>query len=195
MISDSEILAFTFHYVSIKSKYLHGSQYVTKKFTFHYVSIKSFVCYAFPVVPFDLHSTMYLLNRIIHNLGWSWCDNLHSTMYLLNLCPRLFVYASNSFTFHYVSIKSIVRNKHGLVVCYLHSTMYLLNHKCKVIIGTIGANLHSTMYLLNPEWLQNNSYNGKFTFHYVSIKSSQYTMTTSTETHLHSTMYLLNLPR
>ena len=119
----------------------------------------------------DLHSTMYLLNPLTTKMVCLAVQDLHSTMYLLN--RRLTIFGGNrdTFTFHYVSIKSCPRSKgvagslylHSTMYllnlldspwnmalkAHLHSTMYLLNQNCKVIIGTIGANLHSTMYLLN----------------------------------------------
>ena len=75
--------------------------------------------------------------------------NLHSTMYLLNLDMQDDSVTTNKFTFHYVSIKSkesadsieayaqftfhyvsIKSNRPRILLqclCYLHSTMYLLN--------------------------------------------------------------------
>ena len=98
---------------------------------------------------------------------------LHSTMYLLNLddltnCPQNLW----SFTFHYVSIKSIARSRTSILTGHhLHSTMYLLNRVFLRLRGSRQRHLHSTMYLLNrfvglSQW--ENMYN------------------------LHSTMYLLN---
>ena len=77
--------------------YLHSTMYllnlngygvictILKKFTFHYVSIKSIKRKLRPLHQRDLHSTMYLLNRL----------------YITD-CP-----IPAEFTFHYVSIKSI----------------------------------------------------------------------------------------
>ena len=55
---------------------------------------------------------------------------------------------------------------------YLHSTMYLLNHKDYEAYDTTAIDLHSTMYLLNR-------------FKLVPAAAVWYD--------LHSTMYLLNL--
>ena len=53
--------------------------------------------------------------------------------------------------------------------------------------------LHSTMYLLNPNQLIADKYAlYKFTFHYVSIKSSIHHTADLRDMNLHSTMYLLN---
>ena len=73
MISDSEILAFTFHYVSIKSvRHSKG---------------ETGCC--------NLHSTMYLLNPSPTFSPDGDRHNLHSTMYLLN--PTEEVKAFNNF--------------------------------------------------------------------------------------------------
>ena len=77
--------AFTFHYVSIKSYGFPANNSVNFLFTFHYVSIKSFLKLAGDKPVINLHSTMYLLNRI-------------------GFPVRCFVF--HIFTFHYVSIKS-----------------------------------------------------------------------------------------
>ena len=75
------------------------------------------------------------------------------------------------FTFHYVSIKSITHKSTYRKNRYLHSTMYLLNPGELGSSHTIYANLHSTMYLLNPDAIISNHIRLIFTFHYVSIKS------------------------
>ena len=80
-------IAFTFHYVSIKSHSLqslmtketnlHSTMYLLNQegneqgkyyviFTFHYVSIKSMLRLTPSVTGTNLHSTMYLLNRKDH---------------------------------------------------------------------------------------------------------------------------------
>ena len=75
------------------------------------------------------------------------------------------------FTFHYVSIKSQTTHKLCLCICYLHSTMYLLNPFLQLYQNHNHQDLHSTMYLLNPflQLYQNHNHQD-----------------------LHSTMYLLN---
>ena len=78
-------MAFTFHYVSIKSHAVNVRIRQPCKFTFHYVSIKS-----------D-NTTYYLLRTHIY---------LHSTMYLLNRSHWTYSHQAHQFTFHYVSIKS-----------------------------------------------------------------------------------------
>ena len=119
---------FTFHYVSIKSRWTLSAKYTLKSFTFHYVSIKSS---SLPVLLFlfrNLHSTMYLLNRagdFRHSPLWR---DLHSTMYLLN--PE--------------QIKEEL-----LAWENLHSTMYLLNRCDAPTTIQFVNHLHSTMYLLN----------------------------------------------
>ena len=119
------------------------------------------------------------------------------------------------FTFHYVSIKSIIR-KHQLppqknlhstmyllnpndmikamnLLVHLHSTMYLLNQCRFCPCPRSHQHLHSTMYLLNPAaWHSSYRHHLQFTFHYVSIKSMDKGENRSKENNLHSTMYLLN---
>ena len=100
--------------------------------------------------------------------------HLHSTMYLLNHCRsgKTCIWYLE-FTFHYVSIKSIL-SQHTNRMCpkNLHSTMYLLNQiSDKSCLGK-KADLHSTMYLLNPKRLYFCRVSKGFTFHYVSIKSN-----------------------
>ena len=119
------------------------------------------------------------------------------------------------FTFHYVSIKSLVLYDVSLVfsylhstmyllnhymwvpkgskICNLHSTMYLLNHFLTLCLNSFAKNLHSTMYLLNQGCSQRNHVPcAWFTFHYVSIKSRLWKWLGVVEMDLHSTMYLLN---
>ena len=142
----------------------------------------------------NLHSTMYLLNLRRRCGDNTWCKHLHSTMYLLN--PTIqFINQGVAwvFTFHYVSIKSKVRNNMTEQDCNLHSTMYLLNrllghytvltkqftfHYVSIksawnsSFPVCWQNLHSTMYLLNrSSGIGGLGVSRKFTFHYVSIKS------------------------
>ena len=77
-------------------------------FTFHYVSIKSEAQLYLPHIGFDLHSTMYLLNPNAVKLANKLKKYLHSTMYLLNLNIKTIIFTTALFTFHYVSIKSVV---------------------------------------------------------------------------------------
>ena len=60
----------------------------------------------------------------------------------------------------------------GIIKNNLHSTMYLLNLKEYYGLATKGIDLHSTMYLLNHDVTDAHSGRTQFTFHYVSIKSS-----------------------
>ena len=75
---------FTFHYVSIKSSRCIFQFVFVPSFTFHYVSIKSLFMTLICAIYLDLHSTMYLLNRLTSFQSHSQHLNLHSTMYLLN---------------------------------------------------------------------------------------------------------------
>ena len=53
--------------------------------------------------------------------------HLHSTMYLLNPEKFPMLPLVSVFTFHYVSIKSLVQLLSLAILTDLHSTMYLLN--------------------------------------------------------------------
>ena len=115
-------------------------------------------------------------------------------MYLLN--PSLTVIEKSNarlFTFHYVSIKSVI----NLHICrnfrYLHSTMYLLNLYLFSRMGCKYQNLHSTMYLLNLADAIN------ILVHVLNLHSTMYLLNHSSKgrcikwvNDLHSTMYLLN---
>ena len=104
---------------------------------------------------------------------------------------RLF---SSTFTFHYVSIKSNQTATPDYSLQHLHSTMYLLNLDGVQQLKWLLVNLHSTMYLLNLPIIKINYIrHKKFTFHYVSIKSSIFFSELRLYLlYLHSTMYLLN---
>ena len=71
--------------------------------------------------------------------------------------------------------------------------MYLLKPNHGDIYGSDHINLHSTMYLLKLTQSTKLSKSSKFTFHYVSIKTSENLKKLQEELHLHSTMYLLKL--
>ena len=52
------------------------------------------------------------------------------------------------FTFHYVSINSKRRKQAPPGLTYLHSTMYLLIQIIQLLYSPVFIHLHSTMYLL-----------------------------------------------
>ena len=116
-------------------------------------------------------------------------------MYLLK--PDTLVYVvhlPNGFTFHYVSIKTNLQKYRSTLFRNLHSTMYLLKRRNRVIAVFINHHLHSTMYLLKHTSLSFiNNTECKFTFHYVSIKTYWYMKLGTRQANLHSTMYLLKL--
>ena len=78
-------------------------------FTFHYVSIKTINIHRSCQTDWSLHSTMYLLKtqtRLVVQTKKKFTP-LHSTMYLLK--PDMWssrVLEGDTFTFHYVSIKT-----------------------------------------------------------------------------------------
>ena len=76
------------------------------------------------------------------------------------------------FTFHYVSITSLLPFRPESRRLHLHSTMFLLHPPYSRYEIYLGTNLHSTMFLLHrhvEEWAR--SHGNIFTFHYVSITS------------------------
>ena len=60
----NSIIEFTFHYVSIKTKFNDINIIVAFVFTFHYVSIKTMKILFFTLYLLHLHSTMYLLKPV-----------------------------------------------------------------------------------------------------------------------------------
>ena len=70
--------------------------------------------------------------------------------------------------------------------------MFLLNHENFSKRTKTDINLHSTMFLLNRKRSANAFLTLRFTFHYVSIKSSSKTIFACSCLDLHSTMFLLN---
>ena len=119
--------------------------------------------------------------------------HLHSTMFLLIPPVTPSKTRMNKFTFHNVSINSILAASCRGWQKYLHSTMFLLIPYEKVKVKQNDLYLHSTMFLLilytdgacsgNP---------GIFTFHNVSINSfSGVINALKSLWYLHSTMFLL----
>ena len=178
-------------------------------FTSWSISVSDFRPYAI------LHSTMYLLNRILRGIRYGASRPLHSTMYLLNREGNIGETKYYSFTFHNVSIKSNILWRDAKLFTTLHSTMYLLNQKKTYALGSYEETLHSTMYLLNREvplilfylrdrftfhnvsiksycTARRRTVSVFFTFHNVSIKSSGDVWKQTDRIPLHSTMYLLN---
>ena len=124
------ISVFTFHYVSIKTITLKRSLSSAPVFTFHYVSIKTYLRQPSNTALLHLHSTMYLLKLLRQITFIILYMNLHSTMYLLKpaLLSSVFMsvlYLHSTmyllkrvaaccytgvvvFTFHYVSIKTLM---------------------------------------------------------------------------------------
>ena len=136
---------------------------------------------------------MYLLKLHIRKHIRKGCLHLHSTMYLLKLPLSFRVkFSKIKFTFHYVSIKTNIAENNILQIFDLHSTMYLLKLLLLAVFLPQAVDLHSTMYLLKPTPDNSKDDSDKFTFHYVSIKTSTlYAAALLSLPHLHSTMYLL----
>ena len=165
-----------------------------RTFTFHYVSIKSPADCSTVVGSFYLHSTMYLLNRVYSSAPIMLCTDLHSTMYLLNPYSEWSKAGAQKFTFHYVSIKSILGISRLYPVPSFTFHYVSIKSYLKICAAYTKPYLHSTMYLLNPATIRIRcSVFSLFTFHYVSIKSSSTVSPFFCRIDLHSTMYLLNL--
>ena len=120
-------------------------------FTFHDVSINTTLCRLPTAVIHPLHSTMFLLIRVLRLPEiWSSEQPLHSTMFLLILrCPQ----------------------EPAAVSVSLHSTMFLLIHDCLRENSLNIVALHSTMFLLIRIKKQMKSQVLHFTFHDVSINT------------------------
>ena len=113
-------------------------------FTFHYVSIKTTQDQFNDPDSITLHSTMSLLKRLLHQTIPDLHRSLHSTMSLLKPRPIMNVSGIyNHFTFHYVSIKTVIAAVRPLNMSSLHSTMSLLKHSSKRITS-------SPLYLYIP---------------------------------------------
>ena len=98
---------------------------------------------------------------------------LHSIMYLLIRCFFRFFLFFCLFTFHNVSINSVLWKSFPFFQINLHSIMYLLILvNGRYLKNNIISNLHSIMYLLILRGHPSDSCAGwSFTFHNVSINS------------------------
>ena len=118
--------------------------------------------------------------------------NLHSTMYLLKRIIEYHQLISFIFTFHYVSIKT--SGAVGTVTSVATFTFHYVSIKTllSAVYLELYSHLHSTMYLLKPQsiWLSQIMLY-LFTFHYVSIKTRIEVYSRCFFYNLHSTMYLL----
>ena len=123
----------------------------------------------------------------------------------------------DTFTFHYVSIKSLIADEEQRLELYLHSTMFLLNPILSIYrLAKKGFTFHyvsiksnaSTSLLssavrftfhyvsIKSQKLRWETFLHKlFTFHYVSIKSQLARRNNRVVHNLHSTMFLLNLEK
>ena len=97
-----------------------------------------------------LHSTMYLFQHAPHHSAYKNNCNLHSTMYLFQLVNSIFGSAPELFTFHYVSISTLLLT----ILLNLINSIYI--PLC--IYFNIDNNVSLWMVLV-------------FTFHYVSIST------------------------
>ena len=91
-----------------------------------------------------------------------------------NCCLHPYLFFAVLFTFHYVSISTIIPLNSVVLSVNLHSTMYLFQRRPFWTSSRSGANLHSTMYLFQRP--------GNACIHEL-------------HSHLHSTMYLFQQRR
>ncbi len=140
-------------------------------FTFHYVSIKTHLRLYLLFHQNYLHSTMYLLKPKESEISPHFAIYLHSTMYLLKLPPlSVPVSYTVSFTFHYVSIKTLKQFRTSFLA-HLFTFHYVsIKTMLKLNLLEVLEYLHSTMYLLKPVYLQLSFFkHSKYTFCQPSI--------------------------
>ena len=115
-------------------------------------------------------------------------------MYLLNLFSRLFKSITvDKFTFHYVSIKSVIIIKFEFNIYKF--TFHYVSIKSVIIIKFEFNIYRFTFHYVSIKSESAVVYDiktGLFTFHYVSIKSPEVSNRNTNNPNLHSTMYLLN---
>ena len=103
------IISFTFHHVSIKTESPTPQVDLPLQFTFHHVSIKTILLRTVSRNISYSHSTMYLLKLARRMPVVEEQINSHSTMYLLKQSDVTTHHKTGiSFTFHHVSIKTVV---------------------------------------------------------------------------------------
>ena len=101
---------FTFHNVSINTYAVNNGMLTGFKFTFHNVSINTAGAVGNVDYGKNLHSTMFLLIRVMSTRGFLLILNLHSTMFLLIRDTNAWHSDSEfRFTFHNVSINTAER--------------------------------------------------------------------------------------
>ena len=139
---------FTFHNVSINTMYFCRKKVMGTVFTFHNVSINTLVCeYDFTYFR-ALHSTMFLL--IPFKAIWSHVSpcTLHSTMFLLIPVRSSLTATLILFTFHNVSINTLIPGVTVLVGCnFTFHNVSINTHRSRTLLKPF-LSLHSTMFLL-----------------------------------------------
>ena len=100
----------------------------------------------------SLHSTMFLLIRNRATKIRNYNPALHSTMFLLIQFDILTQKIKRAvFTFHDVSINTLITFFQPCYKSTLHSTMFLLIRKWQKQLTQTLMTLHSTMFLLIPQ--------------------------------------------
>ena len=122
----------------------------------------------------SLHSTMFLLIRNRATKIRNYNPALHSTMFLLIQFDILTQKIKRAvFTFHDVSINTLITFFQPCYKSTLHSTMFLLIRKWQKQLTQTLMTLHSTMFLLIRKNQRNTHCRDFcFTFHDVSINTT-----------------------
>ena len=171
----------------------YDSDYLAYEFTFHYVSISTRNAQRAAASIMHLHSTMYLF-QLATDIQFSVFISIYIPLCIyFNDYSYVLTIDGTSFTFHYVSISTIlliisaVATLHlhstmylfqlqplpaaSLQQRYLHSTMYLFQQSFRPHLSVAKFYLHSTMYLFQLAPVQRLNNVMLFTFHYVSIST------------------------
>ena len=120
-----------------------------------------------------LHSTMYLLKPAVAvAIAVAPCTFTFHYVSIKTITSIATLHMCNIFTFHYVSIKTRKMLRWRSLWFHLHSTMYLLKPLILLTQQLYLSYLHSTMYLLKLQSAVRLIVRVfTFTFHYVSIKT------------------------
>ena len=135
---------------------------------------------------------MFLLIHWLRRSSLSIIRPLHSTMFLLipNV-PTPYPISFAFFTFHYVSINTMIEAIHKIQDNFFTFHYVSINTSNVLQVQPIFQTLHSTMFLLILPWRTSISKHAVFTFHYVSINTDMRVGSAPVVRTLHSTMFLL----
>ena len=121
-------------------------------------------CIAYIYIPLCIYFNDYMRVNGLMAFWFTFHYVSISTIVLISICLSL-----RKFTFHYVSISTVKRQQRKQQLRHLHSTMYLFQPCLWLLLLRWLCYLHSTMYLFQP---------------HLRVMLHQFLR------HLHSTMYL-----